>query len=61
MEQAQVLCSGHLPPPGYMRAVNHEGQIGWLKCLKVSQVLVFEPVQSFAPGVGVGSLRRMVY
>lgn len=60
--QASELCgSMGVPPPGYMRAVVVSGVRGWLRHLYVSGVLLFESVDSFPPGVGVGALRKMYH
>lgn len=60
--EAVVVCGEHpLPEAGYMRAVERpHGGKAWLRHLKVSGCYVLCPVESFAAGIGVGALRKML-
>jgi hypothetical protein len=57
-QEAAVLSGGYLPP-GYMKAVVRNGQSGWLRHLKLG-VFLFQPVDEFRFGTGVGAVRRML-
>jgi hypothetical protein len=62
--KALEICENdpkQLPPPGYMLAARVDGQLGWLKCLYVSEVFIFRPVDSFRFGVGIGAIRKMFH
>lgn len=56
---ARVLFGKETPPSGYMRATTYDGKIGWLRHLPVTGVFLFQPVESFPNGVGIGALRKM--
>ena len=58
-EQAQEFCDGWaVPRPGQMRLIKVGDSIGWLRCLYVTHVLLFQAVESAeVVGIDLGSVR----
>lgn len=58
--QAEEFCDGwSVPRPGQMRLVKVGPTLGWLRCLYVTHVLLFQPVDgSEVVGIEVGSIRN---